>query len=140
SLEAHGEVDAMDGALVQPMLHGGVECLIGVVTDPIFGPLIAFGLGGVMTEVIGDVAFRLHPLTDRDADELMDSVKASRLLHGFRGSPPADIPALREVLLRISQLVEDVPEVNELDINPLIVREAGAGVVALDARLRLKAT
>jgi acetyl coenzyme A synthetase (ADP forming)-like protein len=140
SLEAHGQAEAMDGALVQPMLHGGVECLVGVVTDPIFGPLIAFGLGGVMTEVIGDVAFRLHPLTDRDADELMGSVKASRLLHGYRGSPPADIPALREVLLRISQLVEDVPEVNELDINPLIVREEGAGVVALDARLRLKLT
>jgi len=75
------------------MISGGVECIVGVVTDPVFGPLIAFGLGGVTAEVLGDVAFRLHPLTDIDAGELIASSKASRLLAGFRGAPTADIGA-----------------------------------------------
>jgi len=126
----------MDGAAVQPMVTNGVECLVGVVSDPTFGPLIAFGLGGVLAEVVGDVAFRVHPLTDVDADKLIASVKASRLLHGYRGSPPADIPALRDLLLRVSQLVEDVPELVEMDVNPVMVRAAGRGALALDARLR----
>ncbi len=137
ALEAHGHHGAMDGALVQPMLTGGVECLVGVVEDPIFGPLIAFGLGGVTAEVMADVAFRVHPLTDVDADELINSVKVTRLLQGYRGSQMSDVVALRDLLLRISRLVEDVPEVAELDINPVIVRPAGQGVFALDARLRL---
>jgi acyl-CoA synthetase (NDP forming) len=137
ALAASGHAGAMDGALVQPMITGGVECLVGVVTDPIFGPLIAFGLGGVTAEAMGDVAFRMHPLTDLDTEALIESVKVSRLLRGYRGSPPADVPALRDLLLRISQLVEDVPEVAEMDINPVIVRSAGQGVLALDARLRL---
>jgi acyl-CoA synthetase (NDP forming) len=137
SLEAHGFGGAMDGALVQPMLTGGVECLVGVVTDPIFGPLIAFGSGGTAAEAMGDVAFRVHPLTDVDADELISSVKVAKLLHGYRGAPAADIPAVRDVLLRVAQLVEDIPEVAELDINPVVVRPMGKGAVALDARLRL---
>ena len=90
-LAERGLAGAMDGALVQPMLTGGVECLVGVVTDPTFGPLIGFGLGGVLAEAIGDVAFRLHPLTDVDADELIASVKAHKLLTGYRGAPPADL-------------------------------------------------
>ncbi|MBI3976962.1 MAG: GNAT family N-acetyltransferase [Chloroflexi bacterium] len=138
TLAARGLADAMEGALVQPMVIGGVECLVGVVTDPIFGPLIAFGMGGVMTEVIRDVAFRISPLTDLDADELIASVRAVKLLDGFRGGPPADIPALRDLLLRVSQLVEDVAEVAELDLNPVIVQQVGRGAVALDARLRLR--
>jgi acyl-CoA synthetase (NDP forming) len=137
SLEAHGFDGAMDGALVQPMLTGGVECLVGVVSDPMFGPLIAFGSGGTAAEAIGDVAFRVHPLTDVDADELIGSVKVAKLLAGYRGAPAADVPAVREVLLRIAQMVEDIPEVAELDINPVVVRAAGKGAVALDARLRL---
>jgi acyl-CoA synthetase (NDP forming) len=137
ALDARGLGEAMDGALVQPMVSGSVECLIGVVTDPLFGPLIAFGLGGVLAELMGDVTFRIHPLTDRDADDMIGGVKASALLRGYRGSPPADVPALRDLLLRISQLVEDVPEVNEIDINPVMVRAAGQGALALDARIRL---
>jgi acetyl coenzyme A synthetase (ADP forming)-like protein len=137
-LEARGQADAMDGALVQSMVTDGVECLVGVVADPIFGPLIAFGLGGVIAEVVGDVAFRLHPLTDVDADELIGSVKAAALLRGYRGAPAADIPLLRDLLLRISQLVEDVPELAELDLNPVMVRVAGGGAVVLDARMRLE--
>jgi acetyl coenzyme A synthetase (ADP forming)-like protein len=137
ALAERGLADAMEGALVQPMIADGVECLVGVVSDPIFGPLIAFGLGGVTAEVIGDVSFRLQPLTDVDADVLIDSVKAAKLLRGYRGNPPADVAALRSLLLRISQLVEDVPEVAEMDLNPVMVRESGHGVVVLDARLRL---
>jgi acyl-CoA synthetase (NDP forming) len=87
---------------------------------------------------MGDVAFRLHPLTDVDADELLGSVKAARLLAGYRGAPPADMSALRDLLLRVSQLVEDVPEVAELDLNPVIALPAGQGVLALDARIRLE--
>ena len=137
TLAARGQAEAMDGALIQPMLTGGVECLVGVVSDPIFGPLIAFGLGGVLAEALGDVAFRLHPLTDLDAEELIASVKASTLLQGYRGSPPADVAALRELLLRVSHMVEDLPEIGEIDLNPVMVRTAGQGLVALDARIRL---
>ncbi len=97
-----------------------------------------FGLGGVVAEILGDVAFRVHPLTDVDAEELIASVKASTLLQGYHGRPAADARALREVLLRISQVVEDVPEIDEIDINPVMVRDEGQGAVALDARIRLR--
>ncbi len=140
SLRQRGLLGAMDGAQIQPMVTGGVECLIGVVTDPMFGPLIAFGLGGVLAEALGDVAFRVHPLTDIDAEELIRSVKVYKLLNGYRGSPIADFTALRELLLRVSQMVEDLPEIMELDLNPVLVRSAGQGVVALDARMRVTAT
>ncbi|MDE3075038.1 MAG: GNAT family N-acetyltransferase [Chloroflexota bacterium] len=135
ALRSHGLAEAMEGALVQAMVTGGVECLVGVVSDPIFGPLIAFGLGGVTTEVLGDVAFRLHPLTDVDAAELVRSIKGFRLLDGYRGRPKADVAALQSLLLRVSQLVEDVPEIVELDLNPVLALEEGA--VAVDARIRL---
>jgi len=138
ALIAHGRGEAMDGALVQSMAPDGVECLVGVVTDPVFGPLVACGLGGVAAEVIGDVAFRVHPLTDVDAEELIASVKVSRLLQGYGGRPFADVRALREVLLRVSRLVEDVPEIDEIAINPVMVRDEGQGAVALDARIRLR--
>ena len=137
SLESHGFKDAMDGALVQPMLNEGVECLIGVVTDPVFGPLIAFGFGGMTAEVLGDVAFRLSPLTDLDAEELIASTKVATLLRGYRGSPPADLTALRDLLLRVSRMVEDCPEIAEMDFNPVLARQAGQGAVVLDARIRL---
>ncbi|HEX5417898.1 MAG TPA: acetate--CoA ligase family protein, partial [Chloroflexota bacterium] len=136
NLKARGVLNQMDGALVQPMLDQGVECLVGVTADPIFGPLIAFGLGGVYAEILGDVRFQLPPLTDLDAAALIEGSKAAKLLHGYRGSPPCDIPALRELLLRLSQLVDDVPEIIELDFNPVIVRPLGEGAVVLDARIR----
>ncbi len=139
SLTAQGRMDAMDGVLVQPMLVGGVECLIGVVSDPIFGPVIAFGSGGMTAEVLGDVAFRLSPLTDLDAEELIASTKVAMLLRGYRGSPAADLPALRDLLLRVSQLVEDLPEITEMDLNPVLVRPAAHGAIVLDARIRLGA-
>lgn len=93
----------------------------------------------MQAEVLGDVGLRLHPLTDLDAQELIDSSRAGQLLRGFRGAPPSDVAALRELLGRVSQLVEDVPEIAELDLNPVLVREAGRGAIALDARIRLGA-
>lgn len=133
----HGLADVFEGVLVQEMAGTGVECFIGVVNDELFGPLIAFGLGGVTAELMGDVGFRLHPLTDVDTDELIASVRASKLLAGYRGQPAADVPALREMLLRLSVLVEDVPEIADMDLNPVIVAAGRAGVMAVDARVRL---
>jgi hypothetical protein len=103
--------------------------------DPVFGPLIAFGPGGVLAELIGDVRFRLTPLTDVDADELVTSGKAGRLVAGFRGAPPANAASLADVLHRLSQLAEDIPELAELDLNPVIGLTDRAVVV--DARIRV---
>ncbi len=121
--------------LVQPMVQGGAELLAGAVQDPLFGPLVAFGPGGVLAELIGQAQFRLAPLTDVDADELVHAGKAGRLVAGFRGKPPADAGALADLLLRLSRLAEDVPEVTELDLNPVLALPAGC--VAVDARVRV---
>jgi acetyl coenzyme A synthetase (ADP forming)-like protein len=121
--------------LVQPLLHGGVELLIGAVEDPVFGPLVALGPGGTLAELIGAASFRLAPLTDADAEELVHTGKVARLLGGFRGAPPADTDAVAELLLRVGRLVDDVPEVVELDLNPVIAGPDGC--VAVDARIRV---
>jgi acyl-CoA synthetase (NDP forming) len=123
------------GALVQPMIPDGTEVIIGVVQEPVFGPLVVFGLGGVATEVLGDHAARLAPLTGADADDLIHSIRAAPLLLGHRGQPPADVAALRDALLRISRLADDLPQVAELDLNPVIARPDG--VTAVDARIRV---
>ena len=112
--------------LVQPMISGGAELLAGVVQDPVFGPLVAFGPGGVLAELIGQAQFRLAPLTDLDAEELVRAGKAGRLVAGFRGKPPADEDALVDLLLRLSQLAEDIPEVAELDLNPVLALRTAA--------------
>jgi len=125
----------LSGVLVQPMLSGGVEVLIGVVQEPVFGPLVVFGLGGVATEVLGDHAARLTPLTDADADDLIHGVHAAPLLLGHRGTPPVDTAALADVLLRVSRLADDIHEVAELDLNPVIATPEG--VHAVDARVRV---
>jgi acyl-CoA synthetase (NDP forming)/GNAT superfamily N-acetyltransferase len=127
--------DALTGVLVQPMLRGGVEVLIGVVQEPVFGPLVVFGLGGVATDLLGDHAARLSPLTDADARDLISSVRAARLLDGYRGQPGADTRAVADVLLRVSRLADDLPEVAELDLNPMIARADGCQ--AADARVRI---
>jgi len=121
--------------LLQPMIRGGAELLAGAVQDPTFGPLVAFGPGGVLAELIGQAQFRLAPLTDLDARELVRSGKAGRLVAGFRGAPPADEDALVDLLLRLSQLAEDVPEMTELDLNPVLALSDRA--VAVDARVRV---
>jgi acetyl coenzyme A synthetase (ADP forming)-like protein len=124
-------------ALVQPYVHGGAELLAGVVQDPVFGPLVAFGPGGVLAELIGAAGFRIAPLTDVDAEELVLGGKAGRLVRGFRGTPPADENALVELVQRLARVAEDLPEVAELDLNPVIALPQGC--VAVDARVRLRA-
>jgi acetyl coenzyme A synthetase (ADP forming)-like protein len=121
--------------LVQPFVRGGTELLAGVVQDPVFGPLVAFGPGGVLAELIGEAQFRLAPLTDRDAQELVRGGKAGRLVAGFRGAPPADEGALTDLLLRLSILADDLPEVVELDLNPVLALPSGC--LAVDARVRV---
>jgi acyl-CoA synthetase (NDP forming)/GNAT superfamily N-acetyltransferase len=125
----------LTGVAVQPMITGGTEVLIGVKDDQMFGPLVVFGLGGVATEVLADHAARLAPLTEADADTLINSIRSAPLLHGHRGTPAADLEALRDVLLRVSRLTEDLPEITELDLNPVIARPDSA--VAVDARIRV---
>jgi acyl-CoA synthetase (NDP forming)/GNAT superfamily N-acetyltransferase len=122
--------------LVQPMIAGGTEVIVGVADDHMFGPLVVFGLGGVATEVLADHTARLTPLTDTDADRLIHSIRSAPLLLGHRGSPPADLAALRDLLLRVSRLADDLPEVTELDLNPVIARPDGAYVV--DARIKVR--
>jgi acetyl coenzyme A synthetase (ADP forming)-like protein len=121
--------------LVQPLVRGGVELLVGAVEDPVFGPLVALGPGGTLAELIGAAAFRLAPLTDADADELVETEKVGRLLAGYRGAPPADIRSVTDLLLRVGRLVDDVPELAELDLNPVIAGPQGC--VAVDARVRV---
>lgn len=125
----------LTGAIIQPMVTGGVEVIIGVVQEPVFGPVVVFGLGGVATEVLGDHSARLAPLTDADAGDLVRSIRAAPLLLGHRGTPAADLAALTDTLLRVSRLADDLPEVAELDLNPVIARPDG--VVAVDARIRV---
>ena len=125
----------LSGVLVEPMITGGLETIIGVVQEPVFGPVVVFGLGGVATEVLGDHAARLAPLTDADADDLIHSIRAAPALLGHIGRPGADIDALRETLLRVSRLASDLPQVAELDLNPVIARPDGA--IAVDARIRV---
>jgi acyl-CoA synthetase (NDP forming)/GNAT superfamily N-acetyltransferase len=122
--------------LVQPMIAGGTEVIVGVADDHVFGPLVVFGLGGVATEVLADHAARLTPLTDTDADKLIHAIRSAPLLLGQRGHPAADLGALRDLLLRVSRLADDLPEVTELDLNPVIARPDGAYVV--DARIKAR--
>ena len=125
----------LSGVLVQPMIGDGTEVLIGVKDDQMFGPLVIFGLGGVATEVHADHAARLAPLTSADADLLINSIRSAPLLRGHAGTPAADVAALRDALLRVSRLTDDLPEITELDLNPVIARPDG--VVAVDARIRV---
>jgi len=121
--------------IVQPFVTGGVELLAGVAHDAVFGPLVAFGPGGVHAELIGGADFRLAPLTDVDAAELVRSGKAGQLTAGFRGAPPVDRDALESVLHRLSRLAQDLPELDELDLNPIIATPDR--VVVVDARIKL---
>ena len=127
--------DDMTGALLQPMALGGVETIVGAMQDPVFGPLVVFGLGGTAVEILGDHVGRLAPLTDVDAREMVTGLRGSRLLTGYRGKPAVDVDGLVEILHRVSRMVEDMPEVAELDCNPVIATPDGALVV--DARIRI---
>jgi acyl-CoA synthetase (NDP forming) len=138
-LSAENRLDQMDGVLVQSMISGGMEVMVGMAQDPLFGPLIGFGLGGIHVEIIKDVCFRVTPITDRDAAEMVRSIKGYRLLEGYRGHAPADVSAIEQLLLRVARLVEEVPEIAELDLNPVVVFPPGGGCKILDARIRVSA-
>jgi len=125
----------MTGVFVQEMVGPGVEMIVGALQDPMFGPLVACGTGGVLVDVLADTAFRLHPLNGSDAAEMIDELRGVRLLRGYRGAPPADEQALRDVLSRVSELITAAPEIQELDLNPVIVLPNGARVA--DARMRV---
>jgi acetyltransferase len=125
------------GCQVQQMVSGGREILLGMSRDPQFGPLVAFGLGGIYVEALKDVSFRIAPFSRREADEMIREIRSYPLLEGVRGEEPADREAMVDALLRISQLVTDFPEIVELDINPLMVFEQGRGAMAIDMRLIL---
>jgi acyl-CoA synthetase (NDP forming) len=130
----HGH--ALSGFQVQAMVTDGVEMLVGVVNDRLFGPVVACGAGGTTAELLKDIAVRITPLSDLDADEMVRSLKTFPLLDGYRGAPKADVAALEEVMLRISAMVEGHAEIAELDCNPVMVGQQGAIVV--DARVRLE--
>ncbi len=124
----------IEGVQLQPMISGGTEVIVGVNKDPQFGHLLMFGLGGIYVELLKDVSFRVVPVTDVDAEEMLEEIKTIKMLKGFRNIPERDLPAIKDVLLRISQMCCDFPEIAEMDINPLMVLEKGKGAVAVDAR------
>jgi len=128
------------GCLVQKMVPAGREILIGMSRDPQFGPLVAFGLGGVYVEALKDVVFRVAPFSRQEAAEMIREINAYALLEGVRGEPPADEQAMVDALCRISQLATDFSEIAELDINPLMVFDEGRGAAAIDMRLILSQT
>ena len=132
-------LDGLEGVIIQEMVKGSREMVCGVATDPQYGHMMMFGLGGVFIEVMKDVTFRMAPLTDIDAHEMIRGVKAYKLLEGARGTTPAQLDQLEDVLLRLSQLVTDFPEIEELDINPLIISEKNGEGIAVDGRIKLKA-
>jgi len=136
--KAHAPQAIIAGVLVQEMIEGGVEVIVGTTHDPVFGPCVMFGLGGIFVEVLQDVSFRVAPLARPDAEEMIREVKGYRMLEGVRGRPPADVRALVDVILKLSRLAIDFAgEIEELDINPLIVLPRGvraADVLVLKRR------
>ncbi|OFW60710.1 MAG: hypothetical protein A2133_03640 [Actinobacteria bacterium RBG_16_64_13] len=129
--------DALEGVLVEKMISGNRELMVGLNRDPVFGPVVAFGLGGVLTEVLGDIALALVPPSERDVAELLEVIRSRRILGAFRGSPPVDRAALSAVIRALSQIALDFPEIAEIDVNPLLVE--GDQPVAADALVILSA-
>ena len=127
--------DDMGGAIVQPMVGAGVETIVGVTRDPMFGSLVVFGMGGTAAELVRDTALRILPITDLDAREMVRSLRTSPLLFGYRGSPPADVDALEGLLLRVGRLADELPEVAEMDCNPVIVSPEAVTIVDVKVRL-----
>jgi acetyltransferase len=125
------------GIAVQKMLHGGKETIIGVTTDPVFGPLIMFGMGGIYVEVLRDVVFRIPPVSEADAREMIEAIRGYPILRGVRGERPADMASLIEAIQRVSQLIMENPEIHEMDLNPVMVMPEGGGIFVLDARIRI---
>ncbi len=136
-LTGHGMAADAERFLLQEMVDG-IEMLVGVTHDPSFGPVVLTGAGGTLVELLRDVSVRVTPLTDTDIDAMIDDLRMAPLLRGYRGAPPADEGALRDLLVRVNAMVEDLPEVAELDLNPVFVRSEGEGAVAADVRMRLR--
>jgi acyl-CoA synthetase (NDP forming) len=126
-----------EGVLLQREVAAGIEALVGVTTDPTFGPLVVYGLGGVLVELLRDVTFRLTPVSRLDAEEMIASVRSAKLLDGYRGASRGDRAALAQLIQQVSALVDVLPEIRELDLNPVKVLEPGHGVVVVDARVRI---
>lgn len=137
-LTEKGLVDGLEGVIIQEMVKGNREMVCGIATDPQYGPMMMFGLGGVFIEVMKDVTFRIAPLTDVDAKEMIKSVKAYKLLEGARGTKPAQMEQIEETLLRLSQLVHDFSFIDELDINPLLISEKTGEGIAVDGRIKVR--
>ena len=125
----------IEGVIVYPVIPKEVEVIVGMMKDPHFGPVAMFGLGGIFVEILKDISFRILPIEERDAREMITEIKGYEILKGARGSPPRDIQAIEEVLMKVSKLTTENPEINEIDLNPIFVFENGLQVV--DARMIL---
>jgi acetate---CoA ligase (ADP-forming) len=128
----------LEGVLLQRQINGGIEMMAGVTSDATFGPLLECGLGGTMAELFMDVAFRLHPVSDLDADEMVRTLRSSPLLDGYRGTAAGDRAAINRLMMRLSALVEIVPELVELDLNPVKLLAPGKGAIVVDGRMLLR--
>ncbi|OPZ75100.1 MAG: succinyl-CoA synthetase subunit beta [Firmicutes bacterium ADurb.Bin456] len=128
-------VDPEAAVTVQPMLKKGVEVLIGTIADRQFGPVVAFGLGGIFTEVLEDIVFRMAPVSAAEAEKMVCQIKGNCLLRGYRGNPAVDTPSLQKIITNISQLAVEMGDIEEMDLNPVVVYPRGAMV--LDARIKL---
>jgi len=127
------------GVLYQKMaVPGYVEVIVGATRDPTFGPVIMFGIGGIFVEILKDVSFRVAPLEPKDAEEMIREIKTYKILEGYRGMPPRDIEAVKDILMRVSKLMLEVGEVQDIDLNPIMLYEKGRGAVAVDVRVILK--
>lgn len=139
NVKAYKEDAQIIGINVQQMAPPGIsEVIIGLTTDPQFGPALMFGLGGIFVEIYKDVSFRVCPITEYDAREMIEEIKAYPILNGFRGRPKADVATLVDILLKASQLAIDFPQIDQMDLNPIIVYEEGKGCAVVDARIILK--
>ena len=127
----------IEGVSVQGMAKPGIEVIMGIIKDPSFGPVIMFGLGGIFVEVLQDVAFRIVPIEESDAEDMINEIKGTKLLEGYRGQEPVDVACLQQMLLKLSDFVNTTPEIEEIDMNPVFAYKDGAVVV--DARLILSA-
>jgi len=127
----------VSGFIIQPEVPTGIEMFVGVTHDLVFGPIVVCGAGGVLVELLKDVTVRITPLTDQDAKEMIRSLKTFPLLGGYRGGPRYDVVALEQVILRVGAMVEDIHEIGELDLNPVMVLPEGQGVSLVDARIRI---
>ncbi len=126
------------GILVQEMVPQDLEVIVGSTRDPLFGPVVMFGLGGIFVEVLRDVSLRITPITEYDAEEMLREIKSASILRGYRGAPPRDRRAIVDIILKVGKLMEEVPEVTDVDLNPIMVFPEGKGAKIADARILLK--